>query len=48
MALKTGSPVVGLIDSGGARIQEGVASLPDMPVFSAVMYWPPGSFPKYR
>ena len=27
MALKTGSPVVGLIDSGGARIQEGVASL---------------------
>ncbi len=27
MALKTGSPVIGLIDSGGARIQEGVASL---------------------
>ncbi|ALO17346.1 putative propionyl-CoA carboxylase beta chain 5 [Salinivirga cyanobacteriivorans] len=27
MALKTGSPIVGLIDSGGARIQEGVASL---------------------
>jgi propionyl-CoA carboxylase beta chain len=27
MALKTGSPVVGLIDSGGARIQEGVGSL---------------------
>ncbi len=27
MALKTGSPVVGLIDSGGARIQEGVSSL---------------------
>ena len=27
MALKTGAPVVGLNDSGGARIQEGVASL---------------------
>lgn len=27
MALKTGAPVVGLIDSGGARIQEGISSL---------------------
>lgn len=27
MALKLGSPVVGLMDSGGARIQEGVSSL---------------------
>ncbi|HUV49014.1 MAG TPA: carboxyl transferase domain-containing protein, partial [Actinomycetes bacterium] len=27
MALKTGAPVVGINDSGGARIQEGVASL---------------------
>ena len=27
LALKTGSPMIGLIDSGGARIQEGVASL---------------------
>jgi len=27
MALKTGSPIVGLIDSGGARIQEGISSL---------------------
>src|SRR5690606_26796621 len=26
MAMKTGAPVVGLIDSGGARIQEGVVS----------------------
>ena len=26
-ALKTGSPLVGLIDSGGARIQEGISSL---------------------
>ncbi|MHA1584408.1 MAG: acyl-CoA carboxylase subunit beta [Promethearchaeota archaeon] len=27
LALKTGSPVIGLLDSGGARIQEGVDSL---------------------
>lgn len=27
MALKMGAPVIGLLDSGGARIQEGVASL---------------------
>jgi len=27
MALKMGSPIIGLMDSGGARIQEGVASL---------------------
>src|SRR6185295_14458135 len=27
MAMKTGSPVIGLNDSGGARIQEGVVSL---------------------
>ena len=27
MAMKTGAPVVGLNDSGGARIQEGVVSL---------------------
>ncbi len=27
MALKTGSPIIGLIDSGGARIQEGISGL---------------------
>lgn len=27
LALKTGSPIIGLIDSGGARIQEGVTGL---------------------
>lgn len=27
LALKTGSPIIALIDSGGARIQEGIASL---------------------
>jgi methylmalonyl-CoA decarboxylase subunit alpha len=27
LALKTGSPIIGLMDSGGARIQEGIAGL---------------------
>ncbi|MCE7741283.1 MAG: acyl-CoA carboxylase subunit beta [Candidatus Heimdallarchaeota archaeon] len=27
LAIKTGNPIIGLLDSGGARIQEGVASL---------------------
>ncbi len=27
LALKTGSPIIGLLDSGGARIQEGIAGL---------------------
>lgn len=27
MALKNGAPIIGLNDSGGARIQEGLASL---------------------
>ncbi len=27
LAMKTGSPVIGLLDSGGARIQEGIAGL---------------------
>jgi acetyl-CoA carboxylase carboxyltransferase component len=27
MALKVGAPIIGIIDSGGARIQEGIASL---------------------
>ncbi|MGV2482338.1 UNVERIFIED_CONTAM: methylmalonyl-CoA carboxyltransferase, partial [Salmonella enterica subsp. enterica serovar Weltevreden] len=27
LAIKTGVPIIGILDSGGARIQEGVASL---------------------
>jgi propionyl-CoA carboxylase beta chain len=34
MAMKAGIPVVGLNDSGGARIQEGVVSLGAMLIFS--------------
>lgn len=48
MALKTGSPVVGDRFGRSAHTGRSGQSGPDMPVFSAVMYWPPGSFPKYR
>ena len=33
LAMKNGAPVIGLNDSGGARIQEGVVSLAAMPIF---------------
>ena len=39
MALKMGIPIIGLNDSGGARIQEGVVSLGDMPIFSLKIRW---------
>jgi propionyl-CoA carboxylase beta chain len=35
MALKMGAPIIGIIDSGGARIQEGVASLAG---YAAIFY----------
>ena len=35
MALKNGAPLIGLNDSGGARIQEGVVSLAAMPTSSS-------------
>jgi propionyl-CoA carboxylase beta chain len=31
MALKNGAPIIGINDSGGARIQEGVVSLGPLP-----------------
>jgi len=34
LAMENGAPVIGLNDSGGARIQEGVDSLGAMPTFS--------------
>jgi propionyl-CoA carboxylase beta chain len=33
MAVKMGAPMIGLNDSGGARIQEGVRSLGGMLIF---------------
>jgi len=40
LALKTGAPVIGLNDSGGARIQEGVLSLAGYATFFCEMFWP--------
>ena len=40
MAVRNGAPVIGLNDSGGARIQEGVASLAGYAdVFLSAMSW---------
>lgn len=39
-AMKVGAPVIGLNDSGGARIQEGVASWAAMPTCSRRTCWP--------
>ena len=45
-AMKVGAPVIGLNDSGGARIQEGVASLAAMPTCSSATCWPRASIPQ--
>lgn len=39
--MQMGAPIIGLNDSGGARIQEGVRSLPDMPRYSCAILWHP-------
>ena len=46
MALKNGAPMIGLNDSGGARIQEGVRSLVVMPIFFIEMYKSSGVIPQ--
>jgi propionyl-CoA carboxylase beta chain len=38
MAVKMGAPMIGLNDSGGARIQEGVRSWVVMPIFFIETY----------
>lgn len=38
-AMKMGAPVIGLNDSGGARIQEGVNAWQVMQKFSSVIFW---------
>lgn len=47
-AMKVGAPVIGLNDSGGARIQEGVDSLGATPTCSSATCWPPGSSRRSR
>ena len=43
LAMKMGAPVIGLNDSGGARIQEGVVSLAGTPTSSSATPWPAAS-----
>ncbi len=43
LAMKVGAPVIGLNDSGGARIQEGVVSSPATPTSSCATCSPPAS-----
>lgn len=40
MAVQNGAPVIGLNDSGGARIQEASPALPAMPTCSSATSWP--------
>ena len=48
LAMKVGAPVIGLNDSGGARIQEGVARWVAMPTSSCATPWPRASSPRSR
>ena len=48
MALRNGAPLVGLNDSGGARIQEGVVSLGGTPTSFSGTPWPPESCHRFR
>jgi acetyl-CoA carboxylase carboxyltransferase component len=49
LAMKNGAPVIGLNDSGGARIQEGVTSpWPDTPTSSCATSWPPAWSHRFR
>lgn len=45
-ALKMGVPCIGLNDSGGARIQEGINSWPASPISSSATLRPAASFPR--
>ena len=41
MAMQMGAPIIGLNDSGGARIQEGVRSLAGYARYSCAILWHP-------
>ena len=47
MAMKNGAPVIGLNDSGGARIQEAWSPWAAMPTSSCATPWPQVSFPRF-
>jgi propionyl-CoA carboxylase beta chain len=40
LAMKNGAPLIGMNDSGGARIQEGVVSLAAYAYVFCATYWP--------
>lgn len=46
-AMKMGAPVIGLNDSGGARIQEGVNALAGYAEISNATSWLPVLFPRF-
>ena len=46
LALKIGAPVIGLNDSGGARIQEGVVSLAGTRIYSCATHVASGVVPQ--
>ena len=48
MAMKMGAPIIGLNDSGGARIQEGINALPAMPKFSSATSSPRVWYPRFQ
>ena len=49
MALRNGAPIIGLMDAGGARIQEGVDSVwAAMLKFFSAMCWRPASSRRFR
>ena len=48
LAMKNGAPIIGLNDSGGARIQEGVVSLGVMQIFFTKIHWLLGSFLNFQ
>ena len=48
LAMKNGAPVIGLNDSGGARIQEGVVSLAPMPLFFYAIRWLQASYRRFQ
>jgi len=45
-AMRVGAPLIGLNDSGGARIQKALHRSPATPIFFSVTRWPAPSFRK--
>lgn len=48
MALESGVPLIGIQDSGGARVQEGIGALAVLAIFLRIMSMLPVSFRRFR